>query len=341
MPRKLLKFLILFDNTSLLYFPGQFLSGRVLLELQDDTPVLGLHFHVVGECVVRVRSTRHERSYDKENYIDFRMRLLGDSDNQGPTVLSPGIHSFPFKLGLPVDLPSTFLGRYGWVQYYCKAGLREPSGLIHKNHQVFIVMNPIDLNLEQPYLADPFKCNIEHNLGMACVGGGIVKCKIILDRGGYVPGESIMINATVTNASSVTIKSTKAALTETIQYFARDKIMQTEKRELAVISRGKIRAGHRDEWQNESLYVPPLPPTNLRGCHLIRIQYDVCFLIEPKSLEKQIKLQLPITLGTYPFKTADGDDTNEWAETIYKPETHYPSTLPIFRPWLHEKNDQK
>ena len=41
MPRKLMKFLILFDNTSLLYFPGQFLSGRVLLELQDDTPALG------------------------------------------------------------------------------------------------------------------------------------------------------------------------------------------------------------------------------------------------------------------------------------------------------------
>ncbi|EEB11914.1 hypothetical protein Phum_PHUM142000 [Pediculus humanus corporis] len=41
MPRKLLKFLILFDNTNLLYFPGQFLSGRVLVELEEDTPALG------------------------------------------------------------------------------------------------------------------------------------------------------------------------------------------------------------------------------------------------------------------------------------------------------------
>lgn len=152
MPRKLLKFLILFDNTSLLYFPGQFLSGRVLLELQDDTPALGLHFHVVGEGVVRLRSRSQERTYDKENFIDFRMKLLGDND-QGASVLSPGIHSFPFKLGLPLGLPSTFLGRYGWIQYYCKAALREPSGLIHKNHQVFIVMSPIDLNLEQSVLA--------------------------------------------------------------------------------------------------------------------------------------------------------------------------------------------
>lgn len=68
-------------------------------------------------------------------------------------VLSPGIHSFPFKLGLPLGLPSTFLGKHGWVQYYCKAALREPQGLVHKNQQVFIVMNPIDLNLEPPILA--------------------------------------------------------------------------------------------------------------------------------------------------------------------------------------------
>ena len=75
------------------------------------------------------------------------------STGDGPSLLSPGIHSFPFKLGLPLGLPSTFLGKHGWVQYYCKAALREPGGLVHKNQQVFIVMNPIDLNLEPPILA--------------------------------------------------------------------------------------------------------------------------------------------------------------------------------------------
>ena len=68
-------------------------------------------------------------------------------------LLSSGIHSFPFKLGLPLGLPSTFLGKHGWVQYFCKAAMREDSGLTHKNQQVFIIMNPIDLNLEPPILA--------------------------------------------------------------------------------------------------------------------------------------------------------------------------------------------
>ena len=29
-------------------------------------------------------------------------------------------------------------------------------------------------------------------------------------------------------------------------------------------SAGKIRAGHTDDWKSEQLFVPPLPPTNLR-----------------------------------------------------------------------------
>lgn len=82
------------------------------------------------------------------------------NSGEGPSLLSPGIHSFPFKLGLPLGLPSTFLGKHGWVQYYCKAALREPGGLTHKNQQVFIVMNPIDLNLEPPILAVSFSLSV-------------------------------------------------------------------------------------------------------------------------------------------------------------------------------------
>ncbi|KPJ12172.1 Arrestin domain-containing protein 4 [Papilio machaon] len=331
MPRKLLKFLIVFDNTSLLYFPGQFLSGKVLMELQEDTPVLGLHFHVIGEGVVRVGSGRHERLFDKENYIDFRMRLLGESGHT-PSLLSPGIHSFPFKLGLPMGLPSTFLGTHGWVQYYCKAALREPNGLTHKNQQVFIVMNPIDLNLEPPVLSQELECSIEHRVGVGCVGGGAVACSVSLDRGAYVPGESIALSARLVNNSRTAIKCTRAALTETIQYSAHGKVAAKEVRELATLTHGKTRPGGSDVWRRELLYVPPLPPTNLRGCHLIAVHYDVYFIIEPKSLEKEVKLQLPIVLGTYPFRERDED-----GERGEQPPTHYPTTLPVFRAWLHDK----
>ena len=54
------------------------------------------------------------------------------------------------------------------------------------------------------------------------------------------------------------------------------------------------------------------------------------FQIEPHSMEKPIKLQLPIMLATYPLRGDDGTLRR-------KRGAHYPSTLPIFRPWLDEK----
>ncbi len=77
------------------------------------------------------------------------------------------------------------------------------------------------------------------------------------------------------NKSRVGIRGTEALLTETIQYTARGKVVETERRELANLRRGGIKSGGQDQWINEKITVPPLPPTNLRGCHLIRIQYDL------------------------------------------------------------------
>lgn len=61
--------------------------------------------------------------------------------------------------------------------------------------------------------------------------------------------------------------------------------------------------------------------------------FHLQFIIEPKSMEKQIKLQLPITLATYPFRNTSSDVSNTWPDSVLKPDTHYPSTLPIFRPF--------
>lgn len=54
------------------------MEHNVRFSMSSVCVVAGLHFHVVGEGVVRLHSARQERIYDRENYIDFRMRLLGE-----------------------------------------------------------------------------------------------------------------------------------------------------------------------------------------------------------------------------------------------------------------------
>lgn len=112
-------------------------------------------------------------------------------------------------------------------------------------------------------------------MGVACFDYGSIECNIVLDRAAYVPGENILVSGTVANRSSIACKMSRAVLIETIQYFARGKVIKVEKRELAVRTRPKIRPHSIDEWMEEPLFVPPLPPTNLAGCHLIKIEYDV------------------------------------------------------------------
>ena len=68
--------------------------------------------------------------------------------------------------------------------------------------------------------------------------------------------------------------------------------METETRELSSVSRGKIKSNSTDDWKNEKLFVPPLPPTNLRGCHVIRIQYDV--FVSAKKWAQNDRLRSPL-----------------------------------------------
>lgn len=112
-------------------------------------------------------------------------------------------------------------------------------------------------------------------MGVACFDYGAIECNVVLDRGAYVPGENILVSGTIANRSSIAVKMSRAVLVETIQYFARNKVIKVEKRELSVRTRPRIRPHSIDEWIKEPLFVPPLPPTNLSGCHLIKIDYDV------------------------------------------------------------------
>lgn len=48
---------------------------------------------------------------------------------------------------------------------------------------------------------------------------------------------------------------------------------------------GKIRPDTADEFREEFLYVPPIPPTNLRNCLLITIEY--CVMVSVCSLPFQ------------------------------------------------------
>ena len=73
--RKLIKFLIMFDNSNLLFFPGQFLSGRVIVEVEEDMAVLGKPRPDI--LLVRKSYTCNGfvRDYSKTVIMEYRRRF--------------------------------------------------------------------------------------------------------------------------------------------------------------------------------------------------------------------------------------------------------------------------
>jgi len=125
------------------------------------------------------------------------------------------------------------------------------------------------------------------------------------------------------------MKSTKASLTETIQYLCRGKVLASETRELASVSRGKIRPGEGEEWLNEQMYVPPLPPTNLRGCHLINVLYHVYVSIRTEDTFSFGEVRGIFLLDAFVRQTSvaagrlwmdSSDATNFFLTVRYKPK---------------------
>ena len=80
------------------------------------------------------------------------------------------------------------------------------------------------------------------------------------------------------------------------------------------------------------VHVKPLLTPIVNVMHCLRVITSLFqFIVTPCNFEKPIKLQLPILLATYPLRNEDGTMRR-------KNKTEYPTTLPIFRPWLDEKN---
>lgn len=122
-------------------------------------------------------------------------------------------------------------------------------------------------------MQEPVETEIEDKAG-SCSSGSIF-ARVMTDRGAYVPGECIKIGAFIENMSRSTIINTKATLYETIIYYSKGRVKEREIRELVSVDGEKIGPKSVSEWRGKTLMIPPLPPTNLRGCHLIKIYYDI------------------------------------------------------------------
>lgn len=303
-------FIIQFEKPLKVYFSGEVVTGRVVVDLSSEKTFRKIKLELVGRGSVHWTETRTVSRTDsngnsqsetvtdhysnEEKYFNQEVVI-----HHGPS-LPPGVHILPFSLMLPPNLPSSFEGHHGNVRYYVKADIVRDWKWNHKVKQHIMVNGILDLNLF-PSALTPGNSTDHKKLCCLCCKSGPITAAIHSNRTGYVPGEMIGFNAEVDNLSNRDMSGSFLNLVEVVTYRATRK-SRTERRVVAEIRRGLIRPGTSDYWEGVVMKVPPLPPSGLAGsCTIIDVQYSLEFHVDPSGPAFDLVVRIPVIVGTIPL----------------------------------------
>lgn len=107
------------------------------------------------------------------------------------------------------------------------------------------------------------------------------------------------------NQSSVDVEGTKLSLERNTQYISQTPRKKIRFESLAV--KEVFGVGMRPCGSGEivlSLTVPPLAPTNLNYCRVLTTSYQLKILAKVTGAHKNPHLNIPITIGTIPFRAS-------------------------------------
>nr|XP_039254407.1 arrestin domain-containing protein 2-like isoform X2 [Styela clava] len=302
---KLTKFKIHLVDDKDIYHSGEEVVGEVKIKLSEAMQMKGVRLTFSGKAHVdwEEGSDDSKSSYwatqnlfYKEIYVYGR----GSSDANDTVELSPGSHTFSFNFTLPHALPSSYEDFGCFIRYFIKASIVKPWKFDHNTKKVFTVLDTLDLNTIPTALASPGDSQSKSFCCMCCTSGPI-ELEFYLDRTGYVPGEFITINANVTNSSDRNLTKTTAELYKDITYRAQGR----EKKELKFVTKITGDGCPPKEsltWTNKKMQIPSLPPTELRHCDIIDVEYLVQFTVHTPAFSISLRGKAPIVIGTVPLR---------------------------------------
>ncbi|XP_041041547.1 arrestin domain-containing protein 3-like isoform X1 [Carcharodon carcharias] len=301
------------DNTVPTYTGGEWVSGRIVVQVNAQIEVKALKIHAKGQAYVHWTerhtsgSNSNTRRYSQQiRYFEHKYLLIGVDGSEQVTIIPPGRHEYPFSLVLPQTspLPASFNGAYGNVSYWMTAKLHRPWKLRIKVKEIFTVCDQIDINA--PLLLSPQVATKEKTICCCCCASGPISLSAKIERKGYTSGESIRIFAEIENHSSRNVVP-KAAIYKTCTFHAEGKRKKTS--ELVTKLEGEpVLGGKTESWNGMELKIPPVPPT-LMNCSIIQMEYSLMVYLEIAG-SMNLTVNLPIIIGTIPLHSFNSQATN-------------------------------
>ncbi|XP_016137208.1 thioredoxin-interacting protein-like [Sinocyclocheilus grahami] len=288
------------DPNKSAYSGGDKVAGWVIVDVAEVVQISAVKLFGIGCATVDYNKGKmHCR--DEIEYLKYEEVLHLDhqpTDSDGSITLRPGNrYEFMFGFELPQAgcLVSSYVGKFGSVQYYVKAVIEKSSKPYVECKRYFEVVEPIDVNTQE--LMDPVTGAKQKKVTCMFIPDGSVSVSARIGRKGYCEGEDICIDAKFENSCS-RIVIPKAAIIAKHIYRANGRTKEFHKK-LTSVRGDHIISGMCDVWQGRVLPVPKLKPTIL-GCDIIHIDYCLRIYLHIPGSEKLI-LDLPLVIGTIPY----------------------------------------
>lgn len=237
-----------------------------------------------------------------ESFIDSRVYLFG-SEGGPPLRMGIGTYNYEFDYQIPVMIPSSYESARGHIRYNIEAKLDIP-GSSDKEYKVpFKVFRNEDLNLF-PSLKRPSQTEYIKTFCWCICRSSPLILTVTLPQGGYVPGETIIINISYNNGSSKKIDRTRVALKKVKTYYSHtpERKTITESESVVEAFAEGVNAGESKKLQAKLTIPQNLTATNSYYCHVVQMVYQLKIYAERGGCNVDpIELTMAIYIGTIPL----------------------------------------
>ncbi|CAL2031301.1 unnamed protein product [Caenorhabditis brenneri] len=202
-----------FDSPNNVYFPGQEVTGRVILKSKDPIKASFLKICIHGEAhtgwyqtdLIPYINSENEKQYDHRQVkysgrvVYLKEETIAWMSTEGNNRIPPGTNIYQFSFELPAECTPSLEGSHGHIRYSVHVELDRPWKFNKKTKKLFSVVPSYDLNVI-PDAVNPMVNTNSVKTGLIFKKGQI-SVTANLPKRGYVPGEIVPITLHIDNGS--------------------------------------------------------------------------------------------------------------------------------------------
>jgi len=312
------------------------ISGDVILDLVAPKKARNVCVHFIGLAETEwdeteyytdsngERQSRTVHLHETKELIHLKQIVWSPPGGGSDGMIPPGQHILPFNFDVSQykNLPPTFSNGKANIMYMLKANVDRPWRYDHRTFLPITMLPVIDTN--DPTYDQDLHREDSKTICCLCCADGPISVTVKSPACGWCPGEYIPVAVCLNNHASKPMKGVSLS----IDYRTAMVCQRHHKTETKRIATNRTT----EEIQPETVFdqivyvqVPPTAPSF--KCDLVEHSYKLHFVVHLPGASINIRLDMPITIGTIPHfypplfedqKAAlagGARPTNEWANT--------------------------